>query len=159
MIFFTADTHFSHENIIKYCQRPFQSVKEMDNTLIDNWNQVVGKEDTVYHLGDFGLFGRHYQKCSEIIDRLNGKIILIAGHHDRRYLQLFEEVYKVLKVKGFTLSHYPNVPCGLYGGVLLHGHVHCLGKGAGSKVNVGVDVWDFKPVSLEEVRDEIFHRN
>ena len=56
MIFFTSDTHFNHKAIISYCSRPFESVEEMNDRLIDNWNQVVKPNDTVYHLGDFALY-------------------------------------------------------------------------------------------------------
>lgn len=77
MIWFTSDTHFNHANIIKYCNRPFSSIQEMNETIINNWNSVVTKDDTVYHLGDFA-FG----KVNEFANKLNGKIVLIKGNHD-----------------------------------------------------------------------------
>ena len=78
--FIIADTHFNHSNIIEYCNRPFINKEEMNKTLIDNWNNVVGKEDIVYHLGDFGFGNKEYLK--DIVPKLNGKIFLIKGNHD-----------------------------------------------------------------------------
>lgn len=75
--FIIADTHFGHKNIIKYCNRPFKTIEEMDETLIKNWNEVVSKEDTVLHLGDVFLCGK--EKAKQIMSRLNGKKILIKG--------------------------------------------------------------------------------
>lgn len=78
---FTADTHFSHGNIVRYSHRPFANVREMDECLIERWNQVVRPEDTVYHLGDvcLGSPGR----AKEILSKLNGSIHLILGNHDK----------------------------------------------------------------------------
>ena len=80
--YLVSDTHFNHSNIIKYCSRPFSNIEEMNKVIIDNWNNIVDKEDTVYHLGDFG-FGTK-EELKEIFDKLNGKKYLIMGNHDRR---------------------------------------------------------------------------
>src|SRR3989344_4017153 len=80
-IFITADHHFNHKNIIEYCKRPFKTVEEMNETMIERWNRRVGKDDLVIHLGDFGLGNK--EKINEIRKRLNGTIILIKGNHDR----------------------------------------------------------------------------
>ena len=71
-IFFTADTHFGHKNIIRYCQRPFVDVDEMNEILITNWNNVVGKEDIIFHLGDFAMGGS--SEWAKLLQRLNGRI-------------------------------------------------------------------------------------
>ena len=81
-LYVTSDTHFNHKNIIKYCNRPFNDVYEMNETLINNWNSVVTPEDIIYHLGDFG-FGTK-EELQEIFDRLNGYKYLIMGNHDRK---------------------------------------------------------------------------
>ena len=78
--FFTSDTHFNHANIIKFCNRPFKDVEQMNEVMIANWNSVIGKDDTVFHLGDFCLGGA--AEWTKILDRLNGKIYLIMGNHD-----------------------------------------------------------------------------
>ena len=70
-VFFTADTHFGHYNIMRYIDRPFKSVDEMNNTIITNWNKVVSKSDRVYHLGDFG-FHSYYHNIQEIFNELKG---------------------------------------------------------------------------------------
>ena len=70
---FTADTHFGHANVIRYCERPFASVQEMDDVLIENWNYIIKPKDTVYHLGDFTLAGK--EKANDYFSRLNGKIL------------------------------------------------------------------------------------
>lgn len=79
-VFFTSDTHFKHANIIKFCERPFGSIEEMNEALIANWNRVVGKDDFVFHLGDFCFGGS--EAWNSILDRLNGKIYLVLGNHD-----------------------------------------------------------------------------
>ena len=79
-IFFTSDTHFTHNNIIKFCNRPFKDVEEMNQTLVDNWNKVVGPTDIIYHLGDFCFAGS--AEWHSIIGQLNGRIHLILGNHE-----------------------------------------------------------------------------
>lgn len=80
MIYFIADTHFYHENIIKYCNRPFKNSKQMNEYIVNKWNSVVTKDDIVYHLGDVG-FGST-DELKELVGRLNGTKILIRGNHD-----------------------------------------------------------------------------
>ena len=79
-LFFTSDSHFNHENIIRFCKRPFKDTKEMDEALINNWNNVVGQDDTVFHLGDFAFGGS--ELWNGVLNQLNGHKILIVGNHD-----------------------------------------------------------------------------
>ena len=83
-IFFTADHHFGHANIIKFTERPFTSLEEMNEELIKRWNEKVSTKDEVYHLGDLSLGNADFTK--EVLDRLNGKIYLIKGNHDKSTL-------------------------------------------------------------------------
>jgi calcineurin-like phosphoesterase family protein len=83
MIFFTSDTHFGHHNIIKYCGRPFKDANDMNESFIRNWNSVVGVDDDVYHLGDVSFMSK--QQTINIIKKLNGRIYLVSGNHDRNY--------------------------------------------------------------------------
>lgn len=110
MKFFTSDCHFQHKNILRYCDRPWSDLESMNKALIDNWNRTVGKEDTVYVVGDFAFAG--IAKIQEILASLNGTKILIRGNHDCRgnakYLSVgFAEVHKCLIVEGYFCSHYP----------------------------------------------------
>ena len=73
-IYFTSDHHFGHKSIIKFCNRPFKDVKEMNNVLIRKWNEKIGINDDVYHLGDFGLI--HKENLPNILDRLNGNCFI-----------------------------------------------------------------------------------
>lgn len=86
-IWFTADNHFGHTNIIKFCDRPFESIDDMDKVLINNWNEVISKDDTVYHLGDFTL--GDYTQAINYWDQLNGNIKFLSNpwHHDKRWLE------------------------------------------------------------------------
>ena len=88
-IFFTSDTHFNHENIIKYCNRPFGNIHEMNETIIKNWNNKIRSSDLVFHLGDFMMGSGNYSNFWDIRYRLNGNIILVMGNHD---WGLFENV-------------------------------------------------------------------
>lgn len=171
-LYFTADSHFNHANIIKFCNRPFNSVEQMNETLIDNWNQVVGKDDIVFHLGDFCLGGA--AEWTKLLDRLNGKIYLILGNHDLKnirqgFIQRFEHValqmFITVDKQKMYLSHYPFL-CfeGGYKDIWqLFGHVHTRKNNTGidaerlqylypTQYDVGVDNNNFKPVSFEEVK-------
>jgi calcineurin-like phosphoesterase family protein len=126
-IFFIADTHFGDERILKYENRPFENVNQMDEEMICRWNATVDTEDTVYILGDFGAVG--YE--GDVISRLNGKKILVKGNHDTKsneeYRSFgFSEVYDFpIIIEGFwILSHdalyvNENMPY-----ANLFGHVH-----------------------------------
>lgn len=161
-VFFTSDTHFSHANIIKYCNRPYDNVHEMNIDLMIKWNEVVSKNDTVYHLGDFS-FNPIMQR-----DFLNGNIILIRGNHDRNEcIKLFENVYDCLTLQigpyKCFLSHEPvgvgdpkfwkhdwrNKAKGC--DFFLCGHIHEKWSINKRNINVGVDVNEFKPLGELEL--------
>mgnify|MGYP001318803518 CR=1 FL=1 len=132
MIFFIADTHFGHQNIIQYDNRPFKSVEEMDAEMIRRWNLRVSGGDTVYILGDFSWYNT--RKTTELLRRLNGSKRLIKGNHDRIHsVELgneFESIhdYEQIEVEGkrVVLCHYsiPFYPGHRYGAIMLHGHTH-----------------------------------
>ena len=132
MNYYIADMHFGHANVIKFDNRPWETVEEMENALVERWNARVKPGDTVYILGDFC-----WQKEPEwirILNRLNGGKVLIVGNHDihgsATLRQMFQDVkeYKEIKDNGrrVVLSHYP-IPCfknHFYGAYHLYGHVH-----------------------------------
>ena len=130
--YYIADMHFSHKNILAYDNRPFFTVSEMDKTMIDRWNSVVAKNDSVYVLGD--MFWCTEKEAISILDKLNGAKILILGNHDtcnnEEFRQRFVHIADYLEVsdKGrkVVLSHYP-IPCfknHYYKWYHLYGHVH-----------------------------------
>lgn len=174
--FFTSDTHFGHANIIKYCKRPFADVEEMDNTLIHNWNSIVRPEDTVYHLGDFAVGGG---PAAPYLRRLNGTIYFCLGNHDKRlrlikaYLDIELELQSYLnddKVKlgipylrevtvekqEIVLCHYAmKVWNGSHkGSWQLYGHSHGTLPDDPNALScdVGMDCWNYFPVSMEQLR-------
>lgn len=180
-LFFTSDTHFFHANIIKYANRPFGSVEEMNKELIRRWNETVPENGVVYHLGDFS-FGWSKEWWS-IIPKLNGKIHLILGNHDmdhigEPYMDLFASVNEqvTLNVNGqmIILNHNPFL---CFGGAYkdtwqLFGHVHSgpnsLGNGKDesrlkylfpTQYDVGVDNNDYRPISYAQVRAKIKEQN
>lgn len=125
---FTSDTHFGHKNILEYEKeaRPFATIEEMHEVMIERWNNVVADKDIVYHLGDFA-FGR---RNINIAGRLNGKKKLVMGNHDTypsaEYLAYFDKLYGVIFWERCVLSHMPVHPNGLGSRWLLnvHGHLH-----------------------------------
>ena len=135
MNYFISDLHVGHTNVLSFDNRPFKSIEEHDEILIENWNSVVGMDDDVYLLGDISW--HNATKTIEIFNRLNGRIHLIRGNHDNRLLKnrelqsRFCEItdYKELDIgggKGIVLCHYP-IPCfknHYYGWYMLCGHVH-----------------------------------
>lgn len=166
--YFTSDFHFGHENIIKYCNRPFKNLKEMEETIINNWNSIVKPEDNVYFLGDFcftnskggkkgeGVVGNPY----DWIDRLNGNIIFIKGNHDNTNGLNVKLECGVIKHGGYRifLVHNPDHYDKDYK-INLVGHVHEKWKikkvNGNYLINVGVDVWNFKPIDWEQINKEL----
>jgi len=180
MKYFTSDTHFFHENIIKFCNRPFDNIKDMGQVLINNWNDIVGKDDEVYHLGDFAFTG-NIKAIKTLKESLNGKIHLILGNHDYQnklnrpiFKEIFDSVQDYLYIQidddemeggwqGIVLSHYPMLTWhqALRGSWQLFGHIHLGPYAIGQDKNlplkpnqydVGVDNNNYFPVSYDEVK-------
>ena len=149
-IFVTSDHHFCHKNIIRYCKRPFRSVREMNETMIRRWNKVVDKGDLVFHLGDFAFANAGV--INVIRKRLNGAIIIILGNHDRIY-KLKRNGFiithnKVIRIGKLLLSHRPlqEVPLNF---INLCGHIHDK-KAYGNRINISVDRTNFYPQRIEK---------
>lgn len=187
MRFWTSDQHFGHARIIELANRPFTSVEEMNETIIERWNAVVSERDEVYVLGDFAM-GK-IAETLPIAARLNGYKALIAGNHDRCHpsfnhskpgaradwtSRYFEAGFQCVSTLQWLFTDFPRSharashfpPSGdSQGGdrfddwrprpepdeIMLHGHVHEKWRKRGNWVNVGVDVWDFTPVTDEQI--------
>jgi calcineurin-like phosphoesterase family protein len=158
-IFFTSDTHFGHGGALGLYRRPFGSVADMNQGLVERWNQAAGPEDTVWHLGDFAIRQRP-AVVAELLARLNGRKHLVAGNNDppaTRELDGWESVqpYAEITVEevSLVLCHYPFRSWrGMgKGWINLHGHSHGRLKPLPRQFDVGVDVWDFRPVTLDEI--------
>lgn len=132
MIFYIADWHYNHPNILSYDNRPFKTVEEMDAALVERWNATVTSADTVYVLGD--MFWGGETKAVPVLDSLDGKKILIKGNHDRckntEFRKRFDQISGYLEItdgdRHVVLSHYP-MPCfknHFHGWYHLYGHVH-----------------------------------
>jgi calcineurin-like phosphoesterase family protein len=161
---FTSDTHFYHANVITYCKRPFLNLEgfpdvlAMNKALVDNWNAVVDPEDTVYHLGDFAMGPRRL--LAHIRSLLHGRVVLVRGNHDRSATACLEAGFNMVvssmvsDVDGcrILLQHHPPQPSqeGQFD-YILHGHIHEKYRRIGNAINVGVDVWNYKPVSFQEL--------
>lgn len=152
-----SDTHFNHHNVIKYSNRPFESVEQMNQTLITNWNNTVKKTDTIYILGDF-VFGNK-ESISKTLSQLNGKKILIMGNHDRRikknpiwWLNLGFDVvhnYPIVYRDKYILSHEPIEDTGRF--INIHGHIHDEQIDIGKYINVSVEHWNYTPINLDKI--------
>jgi calcineurin-like phosphoesterase family protein len=146
-LFFCGDTHFGHKTMLKY-GRSFTTVEEMDEALIANWNAVVPADGTVIHLGDFSFRNRAETKA--IIARLNGRIELIRGNHDRDNMFEREDDYREIRVGGqkIILCHYAFESWNQmhYGSWHLHGHSHGNLRRFGKRLDVGVDCHNLSPI-------------
>jgi calcineurin-like phosphoesterase family protein len=169
VIYFTADTHFGHKNIINFCRRPFADINEMREKMINSINARVGEKDELWHLGDFGLHLRT-DDCKELLKRIVCKHTrLILGNHDEnQHGQCFEQYYQahILKFnhQSFYLSHYPLRSWRQ--NFQLHGHEHGTMKAMVGQLDVGVDnhcasytVPFGTPWSLEEVVEYVQRRD
>lgn len=169
-IWFTSDTHFNHENVIEYSSRPFANLAEMEAAIITNWNAIVAPGDTVYHLGDFALtWGKkHAGTVDRLLSCLNGQKWLIIGNHDRDEVTKNKRWHKVahyheIKIdlggehrQKIVICHYPMRSWNQMhrGAWMLHGHSHGHLMDIGGRIlDVGVDVHDFRPISIEQVHE------
>ena len=168
-IYFTSDQHFGDSAARSFYRRPFASVAEMDQQMIDRWNSVVspGDGDEVWHLGDFAV-RQSAQRVAHLLQTLHGRKHLIVGNNDgpavtdcsgwqsvRRYEEL------TIDGKKLVLCHYPfrtwrDVG---RGSINLHGHSHGRLKPLPHQYDVGVDVWDFRPVRLADIIGRKFVRS
>lgn len=159
--FFIADTHFGDERIIRYENRPFESVAEMDKALVEKWNNVVSVEDTVYVIGDFSAY-TDMEKDRELLRQLNGNKILVLGNHDiHRTCAEWRAIgfsecsqWPIIYNNFFMLSHEPlyintNMP---YANI--YGHVHAnpsYNDASSQSVCVSVERIDYQPIDMDEI--------
>lgn len=142
-------THFGHSNIIKLASRPFSNVGEMNSVLIQNWNDTVKPNDTVYHLGDFSFKGGHYE---EYFKQLNGNIVQLKGNHDKKFGVI---EYKEIVVAGrlVVMMHYPIEEWNGWYRESVHFHCHTHKHEFVSAVrrgNVTVEAIGYKPIHIED---------
>jgi len=177
MNYFTSDTHFGHEPILTFCQRPFLDIRHMGEVLVKNINTIVTPKDTLYLLGDVSFYSK--DRTCGIIASINCPVVLIKGNHDHSsrvkgvpYAEVFDELDIQLSNKQIvTLSHFPYyigdgkdrtetrkdkyldrrpIDVGLW---LLHGHTHSPVRVRRElrMLHVGVDAWNYGPISEEDV--------
>jgi calcineurin-like phosphoesterase family protein len=153
--FFTSDWHLFHKNIIKYSNRPFSSVEEMNEELIIRCNSVVSPSDTVIHAGDFSYGDK--RKTREILKRLNGNWIFLLGDHDRSWTnhKSLRQIYqRTINKTSITVCHWcmRTWPKSHYNSWHLYGHSHGRLPSIGKSMDIGVDTNDYYPYSYSEIR-------
>lgn len=178
-IFFISDTHFGHANIIKFANRPFANVTEMDEALLSSWNETVGVGDIVYHLGDV-----YFDQGWKSFDRVHGTVELIMGNHDHPWDKpIMNRVNKIHwwkkfvanELNPFVLTHAPlersqlinyhltsgpktddtkfkDEPANPIYFTNVHGHIHDKYSPAGPYLNISVEQTDYKPIHIDELR-------
>jgi calcineurin-like phosphoesterase family protein len=159
-VWFTADTHFGHGGALGRFRRPFGSVAAMDEALIARWNDSVGHNDEVWHLGDFA-YHLAPDHMAVLLARLNGNKHLVTGNNDGPDTVSLcgwasVQAYREIELDGvrLVLCHYPFRTWNrMYKGAFnLHGHSHGQLASLTRQVDVGVDVWDYRPVTLDLMR-------
>lgn len=162
-IWFTSDTHFGSQRTLELSQRPFKTVEEMDKILIENWNSVVGKNDIVYHLGDFGNYNTVKQLNGNIVliygnyelkDRIKREDLIEYGFNDAEYNPTRRKINNIF----LNLSHLPSesekrININEFN---LFGHIHKLQMVKKFGLNVGTDCHNFYPINIETV---MFYKN
>lgn len=164
-IWLISDTHFNHENIIRYCNRPFSNAKEMNECIRDNWNETVKPGDIVYHLGDV-FMGNFEEDIERFLCSLHGRKRLLLGNHDNGKNQILQRVFQKIDVWRMfpefklILTHVPIHPGSFRHKCLLnlHGHthdndvVHEDNTPDDRYVNVCVDKTNFFPINLDSFK-------
>lgn len=179
-VWFTSDTHFGHKNIIKYCDRPYKDVNHMTEMLVRNWNSCVAPEDYVWFLGD-AVMGNREETLQTLKRLNGHKDLIFGNHdycweggHPKKwetYLPLYAQHFDTM-ARGATIDiagewvdlchfpfagdsgnmdRFPEYRPDNHGQWLLHGHMHDAWKVKGRQINVGVDVWDYSPVHIDQI--------
>lgn len=169
-IWVTSDTHFNHENIIKYCGRPFANAELMNEYMVEMWNSVVKPGDKVYHLGDVYMGGGFDREDTlRTLSKLNGHKRLILGNHDNGKDQILQKVFQKIDVWrmfpqfGLLLTHVPVHEQSLFRGPTgngkdpkklknVHGHIHEKQSPSEDHRCVCVEQIDYTPINIEELR-------
>ncbi|HZW46340.1 MAG TPA: metallophosphoesterase family protein [Microvirga sp.] len=158
-VFFTSDTHFGDPRVLRIDKRPFKTISEHDEALIANWNETVSPDDEVWHLGDFALHARP-ERIDELLSRLHGRKHLVTGNNDGPATLAAKgwesvQAYAELNLDGraIVMCHYAfrtwkNMGRGW---IDLHGHSHGKLKPQTRQYDVGVDAWDYRPVTLDTI--------
>lgn len=168
--FYTADLHLGHAGIIGLCNRPFATVEAMDEKLIENIRETVGPKDDLWIVGDLAMVKSiDKPRIEAMFKRIPGRKHLVAGNHDKLWVRELNwtSVSTLVEIKDegtrVTLCHYPLMtwPGARHGALQLFGHVHDNWAGSRGCINVGVDLWDFRPVTLEQIkaRSDTMKRN
>lgn len=162
----TSDLHFWHKNILNFCSetRPWKTVEDMNEGLIEHWNSVVAPNDVVLHLGDFSFKGKAATEA--ILSRLNGNIVYLLGNHGKVLRSSIGGItaydYLEFRFNGTKVCcmHYPLASWNQSGrgSVALYGHVHGSYQGEGRTVDVGFDNWG-RIIPLQEAIDFCLERN
>lgn len=157
-----ADTHFWHDNVIDFCQRPFATSKEMNEYMVNAWNSTVNKNDVVWHLGDVSFGGS--ENTIKICQSLNGQKILVRGNHDKRtvtfwkragFREVFNRPFYSIKY-GVVMSHAPmrDLPSSMKN---IHGHTHDLYTGLNQRqwACVSVEMTMYAPMLVQNVINQM----
>ena len=165
MLYLTSDQHFFHESIIEACKRPYVNAQKMNNEIVYKYNSIVTNQDEVIMLGDLTMRASDQIRSIEsIIQKLNGKKYFVFGNHDKfkpfDYLEMgFLCASTSMKIKACGIDvicvHDPVVACLDPNQIFLCGHVHNWWKKCKNAINVGVDVWNFFPVSEHQIKELI----
>ncbi len=173
-IWFSSDHHFHHENIIKYGDRPFHTLHDMNETLIENHNKVIKPSDHWYCLGDVTTLRDNQGRGLDILRRLNGHKRLILGNHDhykmKFYLDHFEKVMAMNRLGDMWFMHVPCHPLNVGSAkAIVHGHIHQrqappvvefngyhdnqVKSRIVPYINISVEAINYTPISLEQLRE------
>lgn len=167
-IWFISDTHFNHKNILQFTTfeggpriRPeFDSLEEMNETIIQNWNKLVTPQDKVYHLGDV-IFGPN-KDYDKVLSRLNGKKRLVVGNHDDlsdpNLTRHFQKImmWRIFKEFDFVASHVP-----IFHGEIrkvkfnVHGHIHEKDDVSPTHHNISIEKTSYRPVNIDEIKERL----
>lgn len=168
ILWFISDTHFRHANMLLFRRedgsplRDFSSVEEMDETIIERWNNVVRPSDHIWHLGDLTMLrGNHLRTIDySIMGRLNGHKRLILGNHDHGspewYAKWFEKIRGSHRIdRELLFSHFPlhpgSIPAKCFN---IHGHTHAQPSSL-PYLNISVEMTDYRPISLDEIKSRL----